>query len=84
MLFILRMDNPKIPEDTGQPTRVRLIGPFSTGVDRQSYIDDPKSHLGLDDTPCWQCVDLDPAACVSGSGPSRATIIRYAVQVVAP
>lgn len=82
MLFILRMDNPKIPEDTGQPTRVRLIGPFSTEVDRQIYIDDPQSHLC--DTPFWQCVDLDPAACVAGSGPSRATIIRYAVQVVAP
>lgn len=57
MIYVLKMDNPKSPEDTGTPTRVRLIGPFlseklagSWGRSRQS-----NPH----DNPCWQVVDLD-------------------------
>ena len=32
MIYVLKMDNPASPDDTGAPTRVRLIGPFETHI----------------------------------------------------
>jgi hypothetical protein len=56
-LYILKADNPKSPTDTGEPTRVRLIGPFKTNRARLDWAHDPANNPH--DNPCWQCVDLD-------------------------
>jgi hypothetical protein len=63
VLYVLKMDNPKSPDDTGAPTRVRLIGPFA---DRKScaalavYREPPDTNPNNPhDNPCWQVVDLN-------------------------
>jgi hypothetical protein len=56
-LYILKMDNPQHPEDKGEPTRVRLIGPFETNQARYAWATDLANNPH--DNPCWQCVNLD-------------------------
>ena len=56
-LYILKMDNPPSPDDTGEPTRVRLIGPFETEEQRLIWANTPDNNPH--DNPCWQCVSLD-------------------------
>ena len=59
MLYILKMDNPASPDDTGEPTRVRLIGPFETTEARLEWGN--ALYNNPHDNPCWQCVTLaDP------------------------
>jgi hypothetical protein len=57
MLYILKMDNPQDPNDLGEPTRVRLIGPFTTDEERIRWGN--ALHNNPHDNPCWQCVTLD-------------------------
>lgn len=56
-LYILKMDNPGHPLDTGVPTRVRLIGPFACNADRIAWSRDRANNPS--DNPCWHHVDLD-------------------------
>lgn len=62
MIYVLKMDNPATPDDTGMPTRVRLIGPFgseSAAGRWAEYRDPPDTNPNnLHDNPCWQLVDL--------------------------
>jgi hypothetical protein len=59
MIYVLKMDNPQSPDDTGMPTRVLLVGPF---LDQQAAyewaIDVANNPF---DNPCWQLVDLEKA-----------------------
>lgn len=54
MLYIVRNDNPQSPDDTGTPTRVRLIGPFTSKDEAWDWMESNNPH----DNPCWQTVDL--------------------------
>ena len=57
MLYILKMDNPLDPLDQGEPTRVRLIGPFESHETRLEWAN--ALHNNPHDNPCWQCVSLE-------------------------
>ena len=61
-VYVLKMDNPDSPTDTGAPTRIRIIGPFGPAGDKKSHADaiawasSPKNNPN--DNPCWQTVEL--------------------------
>jgi hypothetical protein len=63
MIYVLKMDNPRSPTDSGCPTRVRLIGPFKHEYDGAwwaSYREPPLTNPNNPhDNPCWQIIDLD-------------------------
>lgn len=58
MLYILKMDNPQDPNDLGEPTRVRLIGPFESEEQRIQW--EKVIYNNPHNNPCWQCVTLEP------------------------
>ena len=53
---VVKSDNPLSPDDTGMPTRVRLIGPFVTPDAAVAWATDPANNPH--DNPCWQVVCL--------------------------
>lgn len=63
MIYVLKMDNPRSPNDFGTPTRVRLIGPFEdkrVAGEWADYRDSPDANPNNPhDNPCWQIVDLE-------------------------
>lgn len=57
MIFVVKMDNPRSPDDTGTPTRVRLVGPFANDFAASRW--GHSLHSNPHDNPCWQVVYLD-------------------------
>ena len=56
MFYVVKMDNPQRENDTGAPTRVRLVGPFCCANAAGEWGADVKNNPC--DNPCWQVVDL--------------------------
>lgn len=60
MIYVLFMDAPGQPSTWGLPTRVQLVGPFSSTTEAAAWAEDPANNPH--DVPTWQCVDLETPA----------------------